>query len=166
MCAVDAGRVVDADRGVGVQVGDAGGGDLIAGLADVVRAEEELSREIGDGDGGRIVEGQALDASEGNILCDLDAETLEADNQDVGGDHALHGIVAEDVELAAVEGLVDLGGLARVLGLHPGDEVDLDRLLAVGHGAFEGDGQIAVGHLALPQLVGCWEVRDRKRRNN
>lgn len=120
------GRLVDVNRCVCIELGDTRGSDLVAGLADVLSAEEELGREIGDGDRRRIVEGEALDTSKGNVLGNLDTETLEADNEHVGSAHALHGLVAQDIELAAVEGLIDLGGAHdRLVDLHPGDEVDL-----------------------------------------
>jgi hypothetical protein len=55
------------------------------------------------------VEGEALDTRKGDVLCDLDTETLEADDKHIRSDHALHGLVAEHIELAAVERLIDLG---------------------------------------------------------
>jgi hypothetical protein len=38
----------------------------------------------------------------------LHAETLEANNQDVGLLHLLHGFVAQDVQLSAIEAFVNM----------------------------------------------------------
>lgn len=123
---------MDANRCIRVELGNPGDCDLVAGLADVLDAEEELGGEVCDGDRRRVVEGQALDASEGDVLGNLDTEALEANNEHVGSAHALHGLVAQHIELPAVERLVDLGGPHdRLVHLHPGDEVDLAGLLRV-----------------------------------
>lgn len=122
------------DGGVGIELGDAGRGDLVARLADIVQVEEELGGKIGDGHGGGVVECEALDAGQGNVLCDLDTQALEADDQDIGSAHALHRLVAQDIELAAVEGLIDLAcalGHDRLVDLHPGNQVDLRKPLVL-----------------------------------
>jgi hypothetical protein len=98
--------------GVGIQLSDTGRSDLVAGLADVLSTEEELGGEIRDGGGRGVVEGEALDAGKGDILCDLDTESLQTDDQDVGCAHALHSLVTQHIELATVQGLVDLGAHA------------------------------------------------------
>lgn len=44
----------------------------------------------------------------------------------MGSAHALHGLVTQDIELSAVERLVDvIVANDRFVDLHPGDEVDL-----------------------------------------
>ncbi len=100
---------MDANGCVCVELGNPGCGDLITGLANILNVEEELGREIRDGGRRWIVEGKALDASKGDILGDFDTETLETDNKHVRRAHALHGLMAEDIELSAVERFVDLG---------------------------------------------------------
>jgi hypothetical protein len=55
------------------------------------------------------MQGYGLDTSEDKVFCDLSAEPLEAGDEDVGGEEALHGLAAVDGELAAVEVLIDLG---------------------------------------------------------
>lgn len=124
------GRLVDANGGVCVELGDPGCGDLVTGLADILGVQEELGGEIRDGGRRWIVEGKALDASKGDILGDFDTETLEADDEHVRRAHALHGLMAEDIQLSAVEGFVDFGRAHdRLVDLHPGDEVNLAGLL-------------------------------------
>jgi hypothetical protein len=59
---------MDCHRDIGVELGDSWGGDLGAGLADILRLEEELGGEICDGDGCGIVKSKGLDTSEGDIL--------------------------------------------------------------------------------------------------
>lgn len=117
------GRLVDMNRCIRIEFGNARRGDSIAGLADVFRVEEELGRKVGDGGRCGIVEGQALDASKSNVLCDFDTETLQTDDEDVGSAHALHGLVSQYIELSAVEGFVDFGSVRddRVVYLEPGD---------------------------------------------
>lgn len=78
------------------------------------------------------MEGQALDAGEGDVLGYLDTKALESHDEHVGSAHALHGLVAQDIELSAVERLVDVvvpnDGL---VDLHPGDQVDLGEPLVL-----------------------------------
>jgi hypothetical protein len=52
----------------------------------------------------------------GRRYTDLSAESLEARDEDVGAEKALHGLAAVDGELAAVEVLIDLGHLLVLLG--------------------------------------------------
>lgn len=115
-----------ADRSVSVQLSNAGSCDQVTTLAHIIRAQKELGGKVCDGHGGRVKEGEALDAGQGDILCDLDAQALETDDEHMRGAHALHGFVAQNIELSAVEGLVDLIVTdGRFVDLHPGDEVDL-----------------------------------------
>lgn len=72
--------------------------------------EIKLRAQIGQCTGGMVVERDGLDAAEDDVLGDLDAETAEAGDEHVGGRHAAHGVVSEDVELPRVQTLVDLGG--------------------------------------------------------
>lgn len=71
------------------------------------------------------MEGQALHASEGDVLGYLDTEAFESHDEHIGRAHAFHGLMAQDIELSAVERLVDVvvpnDGL---VDLHPGDQVD------------------------------------------
>jgi hypothetical protein len=59
---------VDCNRNVRVELSDSGGGDIGAGLADILRLEEELRGQIGDSNGSGVVEGKGFDTSEGNVL--------------------------------------------------------------------------------------------------
>lgn len=123
---------MNLDRRVLVELGDSWGRHFVSRLADVGRSEEELRGQVGELNWRGIVKRQALDACQGDILGDLDTKTLETDDEDVGRAHALHGLVAQDIELAAVEGLVDLGGADDgIVDLHPGREVDLGELLVM-----------------------------------
>jgi hypothetical protein len=70
--------------------------------------EEELRRQIGERGGLGVEERQRLDTGERDVLRNLDTETPQTGNEDVGGAHTLHGLVAEHVQLPAVEGLVNL----------------------------------------------------------
>ncbi|KAI6759399.1 hypothetical protein HG530_010079 [Fusarium avenaceum] len=76
--------LVKLNGSVGIQLSDTRDSDLISRLSDIFGGKEELGRE-------------------GNILGDFYTEALEANDEDVGGAHALHGLVAEDIELSAVE---------------------------------------------------------------
>lgn len=60
-----------ADGCVCVQLGNARCSDLVARFTHVIRAQEKLGREVCYSDGGRVVESQALDAGQGDVLCDL-----------------------------------------------------------------------------------------------
>jgi hypothetical protein len=123
---------VDAHGRVCVELGNPWSGGLIAGFADILGVKKKLGGEIRDSDRRRVVEGEALDAGKGDVLGDLDTETLEANDEHVRGAHALHSLVAEHIELSAVEGFVDVvRPHDRLVHLHPGDEVDLTRLLLV-----------------------------------
>lgn len=77
--------------------------------------QEELRREVGERSRLGIEQRERFDTGEGNVLRDLDTKTSQTGNEDVGGAHALHGLVAEHVQLPAVEGLVDLAIAARRL---------------------------------------------------
>jgi hypothetical protein len=59
---------VDHHGDIGVELGDSWGGDISAGLADILRLEEELGGEICDGNGGGVVKSKGFDTSEGNVL--------------------------------------------------------------------------------------------------
>jgi len=59
---------MDCNRNVRVEFGDSGGSDVGAGLADILRLEEELRGKIGDGNWGGVVEGEGFDTGEGNVL--------------------------------------------------------------------------------------------------
>lgn len=120
------------DGRVRIELGNSRSSRLIARLTSVVGTEEELRGEVCDGNWSGIVEGQALDASQGDVLCDLDTEALESDNEHVGSAHALHGLMAKDIQLSAVKRLVDLATAHDgVVDLHPGDQVDLGELLVL-----------------------------------
>lgn len=72
------------------------------------------------------MECQALDTGEGDVFGYLNTEALESHDEHVGCAHALHGLVAQDIELSAVERLVDVVvPNDRFVDLHPGDQVDL-----------------------------------------
>ncbi|PNH34348.1 hypothetical protein BJF96_g2438 [Verticillium dahliae] len=79
---------------VDVELGDTRSGDLISGLADVIWAEEELGGKVGKGNVAGIVKAQTLYTSQRDVLGDLDTQALETDDEDVGGAHALHGLMA------------------------------------------------------------------------
>lgn len=85
---------MDLDGSIGVEFCDTRGCDFVPGLADVLGGQKELSREIRNLDWSRVVDCQALDTSQGNILRNLYTETLETNNEDVGGAHAAHGFVS------------------------------------------------------------------------
>lgn len=71
------------------------------------------------------MQGQALDAGQSNVLGNLDTKAPEADNENIGGAHTLHGLVPEHVELSTVQGLIDLAlANGRVVDLEASDEVD------------------------------------------
>lgn len=126
------GRLVYSDRRVRVELCNPRDGDLVAALPYVARAKEELRGEICDSHRGGIVECEALDAGQGDVLGDLDTQTLEADDKDVGCAHALHGLVAQDIELSAVERLVDIiVAYDGVVDRHPRDEVDVGEPLCL-----------------------------------
>lgn len=73
---------------------------------------------------------ETLYTSKGNVLCNLDTKTLETNDEDVGGAHASHGFVAQDIELATVERLVDfIVSDYRIVDLHAGSKVDFLRVL-------------------------------------
>lgn len=125
-------RLVNVNRRVRVKLGHPGSSDLVARLPDVFETEEKLGGKIGNLGRRRIVEGQALDASKGNVLGDFNTEALEADNEHVRGDHAPHRLVAQHIELAAIEGLIDFGrSHHRLVNLHPSDEIDPVGMLLV-----------------------------------
>lgn len=120
---------MDLDGSIGVEFSDTRGCDLVPGLANVRWGQEELSREIRNLDWSRVIDCQALDSGQGNILRNLYTETLETNNEDVGGTHAAHGLVSQDIELSAVEGFVDVcGSNNRVVDLHSGRKIDLGKL--------------------------------------
>lgn len=117
---------MDFYRGIGVQFGHSWSRGIMSGFANILGSKEELSRQVRDLDRRRVVERQALYASQGDVLGDFDAKTLETNNKNVGGSHALHGLVPEDVELSTVEGFIDLVmANDRFVYLHFGREVDL-----------------------------------------
>jgi hypothetical protein len=60
--------LVDCHGHVGVELGDSWGGDFGAGLADILRLEEELGGEICDGNRCGIIKSEGLDTGESNIL--------------------------------------------------------------------------------------------------
>lgn len=115
---------MDADWRVGVELCYAGSRDLVSGPANIGRGQEELRGEVGEGDWRRVIDSQALYASQGNVLGDLDTEALQADHEDVGSTHTLHGLVAKHVELTAIKGLIDFGlPGSRTVNLHFGSRV-------------------------------------------
>jgi len=119
---------VDADRNVCIQLGNTRSCGLVARLANILRPKEELCRKIGDGNRRRVVEGQALDACKGDILGNLNTKTPKANDEHVRRAHALHCLVAKDIELATVERLIDLGrARVRVIDLHLVDGINLLR---------------------------------------
>lgn len=96
-------RLVDVYRSVCIQLSDARCRDGIARFADIFGMQEELGGEVGNGSGCRVVESQALDASKSDVLGDLNAEPLQTHDENVGGTHTLHGLVAQNVELPTVQ---------------------------------------------------------------
>lgn len=120
---------MNLDGSIGIKFCDTRGSDLVPGLANIRWSQKELSREIRNLDWSRIVDCQALDTGQGNILRNLYTETLETDNEDVGSTHAAHGLVSQDIELSAVERLIDVcGSDDRVVDLHSGRKIDLGKL--------------------------------------
>ena len=125
---------MNVDGCIGVQFTNPGSRNLVARLSYILWAQEELGGQVCDGDWRRIMEREAFDASQGDILGNLHTQTLEADEQDVGGAHALHSLVAQDIKLTAVEGFVDFSRANnRLVDLHPRDQVNLWEFLVFLH---------------------------------
>lgn len=115
---------MDADWRVGVELCYARSRDLVSRLANIGGCQKELRGEVGESDRRRVIDSQAFYASQGNVLGDLDTEALQADYEDVGSTHALHGLVAKHVELTAIKGLIDFGVPGgRAVDLHFGSRV-------------------------------------------
>jgi hypothetical protein len=124
---------VDLDGSIGVEFSDTRGCDLVPGLANIRWGQKELSREIRNLDRSRVVDCQALDTSQRNILRNLYTETFQTDNEDVGGAHAAHGFVSQNIELSAVERLIDVcGSDDGLVDLHSGRKIDLGKLGGLG----------------------------------
>lgn len=123
-------RFEDVDGSICVELSHARGRNLISGFANIFESQEKLGGQVGHGHGGGIMESQALDSSEGDVLGNLNAEALEANDEDIGRAHAPHSLMAQDIELAAVERLVDLGAAYDgLVDLHSSHQVNLGKLL-------------------------------------
>lgn len=115
----------DTDRHVAVELGEARRCRLCArlGRPHVVWPEEELRAEIRDLHESGVVDGDGLDTGKADVLGHLDAQAAHADDKDIADGHALHGVVSQDIQLAAVEALIDcvavrLHGVAGHCGAH------------------------------------------------
>ena len=85
-------------------------GDFVPWLSNILSLEKKLRRQIGNRNWRGVPQGQALNTGEGNVLCDLNAESFHSGDKDVGCAHALHSLVSKDIELTTIEALVDLVG--------------------------------------------------------
>lgn len=120
---------MNLDRRVCVQLSNARSGDLISGLANIGRCEEELGGKVGELDWGGVVNGETLDARQGDILGDFNTEALKTNNKNIGSAHALHGLMAQNIELSAVEGLIDFGVSNNgFVNLHASRQIELGKL--------------------------------------
>lgn len=121
--------LVDLDRGIGIQLSHPWGRGIMSGFANVLGSEEELGRKVCDFDRCGVVERQTLYTSQGDILGDFDAKTLETNNKNIGSSHAFHSLVAKNVELSTVKGFIDLVSTdIRFVYLHHGRRIDFWRL--------------------------------------
>ncbi len=89
--------------------------------SDVLLAQKELRGQIVIAGRVRVIHRHRLDAREHNVLGDFDADAAHAANEHVGRLHAAHRLVAEHVQLARVEALVDVAvGCICVVDIHGG----------------------------------------------
>lgn len=68
----------------------------------------ELRGKVGHFDIALIVESDSLDTSEDNVLGNLQTESSQSRDEDGRLGHLLHGFVAQNIQLTAVQALVNL----------------------------------------------------------
>ena len=94
------------DPDVLVQVREAVARDVGAVLPDVGLGAVELGAQVRELHRPGVVEGERLHAGEGEVFGDLYAEAAQSYEQDGAALHAAHGLVPEDVQLAAVQAFI------------------------------------------------------------
>ena len=108
---------VHVDRDVLVELGEARRRHRGTPTTSVRFRQEELRREVCHLDWRVIMEGDGLDAAQHHVFGDLDAKPLEADDEHRCAGHAAHRLVAQHIQLSAVERLVDGGSRVNIHGV-------------------------------------------------
>lgn len=123
---------MNLDWGVLVQLSYPGSRHLISRFADVGRGQKKLGGKVRETGRTRIIKGQALDTGQGDVFGNFNPESSQSHDKHVGSAHALHSLVAQNIELAAVERLVYNRGTDNgVVDLHTSGEVELGELGAL-----------------------------------
>lgn len=99
---------VDARGNVVVEIGQLDARDFGSVPAHIALRQIELGGQILERCVDGVVQRHRFDAAQNHVLGHLDAQTAQTADQHVGGGHATHRIVAQDVQLTRVETLVDV----------------------------------------------------------